>query len=171
VFSCAILQGFGHLVSIIVPGNRQVVGGVVALIFTCFSGAFPLFTTLPPSMGFATYASFVKWGSDALFMEQFSFWIGVDMLSHDGGSIPTYSGKDKVIPWTSQEHTRASFEIDCLGSKKSESYCGYLKKASTQITISNFINHQMASVSGAAQRNCFPWNPSTVAHTYTCCRF
>ena len=66
-------EGLGQLISLQFTSSRQLAGGVIALLCTVVSGAFPL---LPVSGPFATlsYASFVRWGMEALVSVEYAPW-------------------------------------------------------------------------------------------------
>jgi hypothetical protein len=80
-------EGMGQLISLQLNTSRQLAGGVAALVTTMLTGAFPLLNDLPKPFQYASYASFARWGMEALIAAEYAPWHAGDpsLGGEDGG--------------------------------------------------------------------------------------
>jgi len=64
-------EGLSHFISVVVTSNRQVTGGLSALVFCMFSGAFPPATRIPSSVVWISNTSFARYAMELLLLVDF----------------------------------------------------------------------------------------------------
>jgi len=67
-------EGIGQLISLQLNSARQLAGGIAALIFTVLTGSFPLLSGMGVTFEVISYASFCRWGMQALLSLEFTPW-------------------------------------------------------------------------------------------------
>ena len=79
-------EGMGQLISLQLNTSRQLAGGVAALVTTMLTGAFPLLNDLPKPFQYASFASFARWGMEALIACEYAPWHAGDPSLGGGDS-------------------------------------------------------------------------------------